>query len=118
MEVVVFDPINCMVRCTTCANTCPANAIGFPPLQDVLDLETRVLVHHAIEDNLTSRREQLQVPDLLPHPDRVIELEVTKIVDATLTTQLLTPRRCAARVVSASSSRVSTSRCRSPARPG
>ncbi len=90
MKAVVFDPINCMVGCTTCANTCPTNAIGFPPLQDVLDLEKRVLVHHAIEDDLTTRREQLQVPDLLPHPDRVVELEVTSIVDATPTTRLVT----------------------------
>jgi CDP-4-dehydro-6-deoxyglucose reductase len=90
MKAVVFDPINCMVGCTTCANTCPANAISFPPLQDVLDLERRVGVHHAIEDDLTTRREQLQVPDLLPHPDRVVELEVTSIIDATPTTRLVT----------------------------
>ena len=90
MKAVVFDPINCMVGCTTCANTCPTNAIGFPPLQDVLDLEKQVLVHHAIEDDLTSRREQLQAPDLLPHPDRVLQFEVTNLVDATPTTRLLT----------------------------
>ena len=27
MKAVVFDPINCMVGCTTCANTCPAKAM-------------------------------------------------------------------------------------------
>lgn len=90
MKAVVVDPLNCMVGCTTCANTCPTNAIGFPPLQDVLDLEQRVAVHHAIEDDLNARREQLQVIDLLPHPDRVVELEVTGIVDATPTTRLVT----------------------------
>lgn len=90
MKAVVFDPLNCMVGCTTCANTCPTNAISFPPLESVLDLEQQVVVHHAIEDDLNARREQLQVADLLPHPDRVVELEVTAIVDATPTTRLVT----------------------------
>jgi CDP-4-dehydro-6-deoxyglucose reductase len=95
MKPMVVDPLNCMVGCTTCANTCPANAIGFPPLQDVLYLEQRVSVHHAIEDDLISRREQLQFTERLPHPDRMVELEVASIVDATPTTRLLTlvPRR-------------------------
>ncbi|MGC8511306.1 MAG: FAD-binding oxidoreductase [Acidimicrobiales bacterium] len=95
MKAVVFDPLNCMVGCTTCANTCPTNAITFPPLESVLDLEQQVAVHHAIEDDLRARREQLEVPDLFPHPDRVVELEVTAIVDATPTTRLVTlaPRR-------------------------
>ncbi len=35
---VVVDPLNCMVGCTTCANTCPTNAIEFPPLSSVLGL--------------------------------------------------------------------------------
>jgi CDP-4-dehydro-6-deoxyglucose reductase len=95
LKPIVVDPLNCMVGCTTCANTCPTNAIGFPPLQDVLDLEQRVNVHHAIEDDLISRREQLQFTDRLPHPDRMVELELTSILDATPTTRLLTlaPRR-------------------------
>jgi CDP-4-dehydro-6-deoxyglucose reductase len=29
---VVADPLNCMVGCTTCANTCPTHAIRFPSL--------------------------------------------------------------------------------------
>jgi NAD-dependent dihydropyrimidine dehydrogenase PreA subunit len=28
---VVAYPLNCLVGCTTCANTCPQHAIGFPP---------------------------------------------------------------------------------------
>jgi CDP-4-dehydro-6-deoxyglucose reductase len=95
LKPVVADPLNCMVGCTTCANTCPTNAIGFPPLETVLGLEQQVAVHHAIEDDLLARREQLDAGDLLPNPDRLIELELTDIVEATPTTRLLTlaPRR-------------------------
>ncbi len=35
LKAIVVDPLNCMVGCTTCANTCPTNAITFPPLQVV-----------------------------------------------------------------------------------
>jgi CDP-4-dehydro-6-deoxyglucose reductase len=95
MKAVVADPLNCMVGCTTCANTCPTNAISFPPLRSVLDLEQQVSVHHAIEDDLLARREQLEFTDLLPHPDRMVELQVAEILDATPTTRLvtLTPHR-------------------------
>jgi CDP-4-dehydro-6-deoxyglucose reductase len=95
LKAVVADPLNCMVGCTTCANTCPTNAISFPPLQSVLTLEQQVSVHHAIEDDLLARREQLELTDLLPHPDRMVELQVAEIVDATPTTRLvtLTPHR-------------------------
>ncbi len=90
MKAMVFDPLNCMVGCTTCANTCPTNAIAFPPLRDVLDLELRVDVHHAIEDDLISRRDQLRAEDVTPHPDRAVELRVAHINDATPTTRLIT----------------------------
>ena len=29
---IVVNPIKCKVGCVTCANTCPVNAISFPPL--------------------------------------------------------------------------------------
>ncbi|MEM0216872.1 MAG: ferredoxin family protein [Candidatus Bathyarchaeia archaeon] len=29
---VVANPMNCLVGCTTCQNTCPQHAISFPPL--------------------------------------------------------------------------------------
>jgi len=29
---VVANPLNCLVGCTTCANTCPQHAISFPPM--------------------------------------------------------------------------------------
>ena len=34
-KAVVIDPLNCMVACITCANTCPTHAISFPPLETV-----------------------------------------------------------------------------------
>lgn len=89
LKAVVVNPMNCMVGCTTCANTCPVNAISFPPLQSVLDLEQLVDVHHAIEDDLLARREQLRITNILPHPDRLIEMRVRAIVDVTPTTRLV-----------------------------
>lgn len=73
---VVADPLNCMVGCTTCANTCPTHAIHFPPLSSVFALEGRPEVRHAVEDDLIARREQLAWYDDLPHPDRLVELVV------------------------------------------
>jgi CDP-4-dehydro-6-deoxyglucose reductase len=90
LKAVVIDPLNCMVGCTTCANTCPTNAISFPPLATVLDLEQQVVVHHAIEDDLVARRDVLQAVDVLPHPDRVVDLRLADIVDVTPTTRLVT----------------------------
>jgi CDP-4-dehydro-6-deoxyglucose reductase, E3 len=49
---VVVDPLNCMVGCTTCANTCPTHALHFPSLSTVFALEAKASVHHAIEDDL------------------------------------------------------------------
>lgn len=80
---VVVDPLNCMVGCTTCANTCPANAIEFPPLSSVLALEGRAEVRHAIEDDLLARHDILASPLAIPHPDRIIELRVEAIDPAT-----------------------------------
>ncbi len=75
---VVFDPLNCMVGCTTCANTCPAHAIVFPPIESVLALEGRAEVRHAVEDDLLARHEILASSVQVPHPDRIITLTVRK----------------------------------------
>ncbi len=75
-KAVVVDPLNCMVGCTTCANTCPTHAIHFPPLATVFALEGRPQVRHAIEDDLIARHDQLALSQLLPHPERIIELSV------------------------------------------
>lgn len=92
-KAVVVDPLNCMVGCTTCANTCPAHAIVFPPLQSVFALEGRTEVRHAVEDDLIARRGSLAWTDALPHPDRVVELIVAEISRPNPTTLIarLTP---------------------------
>jgi CDP-4-dehydro-6-deoxyglucose reductase len=89
-KAIVADPLNCMVGCMTCANSCPTNAIGFPPAQVVLDLEERPEVRHAIEDELLARREEVAAPDALPHPDRLVELEVRSIEEIGERTRILT----------------------------
>lgn len=59
---VVYDPLNCLVGCTTCANICPANAISFPSLETVDSLISQATVHHAIEDDLIGRKAELVAP--------------------------------------------------------
>jgi CDP-4-dehydro-6-deoxyglucose reductase len=78
---VVVDPLNCMVGCTTCANTCPAHAIAFPPIESVLALEARADVRHAVEDDLVARKDILSAAGAggLPHPDRIVALSVAAI---------------------------------------
>jgi CDP-4-dehydro-6-deoxyglucose reductase len=87
-KAVVADPMHCMVGCRTCASTCPANAISFPPGQVVLDLELRPEVRHAIEDELLARREQIALVDVLPHPDRMIQLDIREIREVGAATRL------------------------------
>ena len=86
---VVVDPLNCMVGCTTCANTCPTQAIEFPPLQTVFALEARAEVRHAVEDELIARRPELAASLQIPHPDRVVELSVEKISRPTANTLVM-----------------------------
>lgn len=76
---VVVDPLNCMVGCTTCANTCPTHALHFPSLSTVFALEAKATVHHAIEDDLIARKDQLEYKGNVPHPDRVITLKVSDL---------------------------------------
>lgn len=76
---VVLDPLNCMVGCTTCANTCPTHAIAFPAISAILDLEKLSKVHHEVEDDLLARRDTLASTIVVPHPDRIVPLVVTRI---------------------------------------
>lgn len=76
---VVVDPLNCMVGCTTCANTCPTNAIHFPSISTIFALEAKTVVHHTIEDDLITRKEQLAFTETIPHPDRVMNMKVTEL---------------------------------------
>lgn len=89
-KAVVVDPLNCMVACVTCMNTCPTHAISFPPLETVIALESRAEVHHAIEDDLLARREQLAWSEALPHPDRIVSLRVEKIETPNADTRIVT----------------------------
>ena len=76
---VVIDPLNCMVGCTTCANTCPTHAIEFPPIESVLALEGQALVRHSVEDDLQQRHDLLAAPSSIPHPDHIVVLAVAGI---------------------------------------
>jgi len=78
-KAVVADPLNCMVGCTTCANTCPTHAISFPSLDTVFKLEALPDVRHVIEDELVGRRDELAWLSVVPHADRVVNLEVSAI---------------------------------------
>jgi CDP-4-dehydro-6-deoxyglucose reductase len=92
-KAVVVDPLNCMVGCTTCANTCPTHAIEFPSISTVFALEARADVRHAIEDDLIARRSELASPYRIPHPDRVIEMRIDEMARPTANTLIvrLTP---------------------------
>jgi CDP-4-dehydro-6-deoxyglucose reductase len=76
---MVVDPLNCMVGCTTCANTCPTHAIRFPSLSTVFAMEGKAEVRHAIEDDLIARHDQLAATSQIPHPDRMVELQIEHI---------------------------------------
>lgn len=78
-KAVVADPLSCMVGCVTCANTCPTKAINFPSLDEISSLLSKPDVHHAIEDELLTRKEQLQWKDLIPHCDRIVNMVIDKI---------------------------------------
>jgi CDP-4-dehydro-6-deoxyglucose reductase len=86
---VVVDPLNCMVGCTTCANTCPTHAIEFPSLQTVFAMEARAEVRHSVEDELIARRGDLAFTSQVPHPDRVVEVQVEEISRPTAHTLLV-----------------------------
>jgi CDP-4-dehydro-6-deoxyglucose reductase len=89
-KAVVADPLNCMVGCTTCANTCPTNAIRFPPLSSVFALEGRPEVRHAVEDDLMARHDALAWPDAVPSHEKVVNLRVAKKTKAGPNTLILT----------------------------
>jgi CDP-4-dehydro-6-deoxyglucose reductase len=76
---IVVDPLNCMVGCTTCANTCPTHAIRFPPMATVFTLEGRPKVRHAIEDELIARTAELAWPLSIPDSDKLVELRIDHI---------------------------------------
>jgi len=78
-KAVVVDPLNCMVGCMTCANTCPTNAIHFPSLEAIMDLQAEPAIHQVIEDDLLARRNVLEIRRHRPSPDRIVQLAVARI---------------------------------------
>lgn len=89
-KAVVVDPLNCMVGCTTCANTCPTHAIRFPDISTIFALEGRPEVRHTIEDDLLARYDQLAWHDVVPHPDKIIALSVAAIAYTGTDTMVIT----------------------------
>ena len=81
MKAVVYDPLNCLIACKTCANTCPTNAISFPPLETVWSRLADPPVHHHVEDELLSRKDQLMLNDFPPEEERkhLVVREIRKI---------------------------------------
>ena len=78
-KAVVVDPLNCMVGCMTCANTCPTHAISFPSLDELMSLGALPSVHHSIEDELLAKRDAYALNRSIPSPDRLVQLEVARI---------------------------------------
>ncbi len=78
-KAVVADPLNCLVGCTTCANTCPEHAISFPPLDYVAGLLSKAETHHHVEDELVERKEQLFWRDSIPDEEKSKHLIVSSI---------------------------------------
>ena len=89
-KAVVADPLNCMIGCTTCANTCPTKAISFPLLDEISSLLSKPEVHHAIENDLLLRKKQLQLHDAIPHHDRIVSMVVDGISTVGKDTVLVT----------------------------
>ncbi len=57
---VVLRPVNCMVACVTCANTCLQEAINFPPVEQVRELIRKEKLLVRSKEELTMRREELK----------------------------------------------------------
>jgi CDP-4-dehydro-6-deoxyglucose reductase len=53
---VVANPLNCLVGCTTCENTCPQHAISFPPMSYLhKTIKKRGAIQHSRKE-LTSNK--------------------------------------------------------------
>ncbi|MEM2318931.1 MAG: hypothetical protein QW142_05910, partial [Candidatus Bathyarchaeia archaeon] len=58
---VVANPINCMVGCTTCQNTCPQHAISFPPLSYLHKLIKKNMVVQRSREELLANKTKYEV---------------------------------------------------------
>ena len=59
---VVYDPLNCLVGCTTCANVCPSGAISFPSNEAIRALQETPELHDYIWHELNDRKAELALP--------------------------------------------------------
>ncbi|RLF13113.1 MAG: 4Fe-4S ferredoxin [Thermoprotei archaeon] len=57
---VVARPLNCLVGCTTCQNTCPQHAISFPPLSYLHKLIKKYRVIQRSREELLANRERYE----------------------------------------------------------
>ncbi|MGQ9495858.1 MAG: 4Fe-4S dicluster domain-containing protein [Thermoanaerobaculaceae bacterium] len=58
---VVFAPLNCMVACVTCANTCTQHAISFPPLSSIHRLINEHKLIQKARQELNAAKEKYEV---------------------------------------------------------
>jgi CDP-4-dehydro-6-deoxyglucose reductase len=75
----VYDPLNCLVGCTTCMNTCPSGAISFPSLDVVEELEERADVRQNIWHELIDKKTEMAMPGTEEYPGIGRPFKVTKI---------------------------------------
>ena len=78
-KAVVAEPTQCAVGCTTCTNMCPTQAIHFPSLDQVVEILSRPEIRATVRDEVHTRHEQMEAHDVLPHPDRIVQLVVEKV---------------------------------------
>ena len=57
---IVANPLNCLVGCVTCENTCPQHAIGFPALSYLHRLIKKRGVIQQTKKELASKREKYE----------------------------------------------------------
>jgi len=57
---VVARPLNCLVGCTTCQNTCPQHAISFPPLSYIHKLIKKNKVIQRSREELHANKEKYE----------------------------------------------------------
>jgi CDP-4-dehydro-6-deoxyglucose reductase len=59
---VVFAPLNCMVACVTCFNTCPQHAISFPSVSTIHKWIKKHKLIQKTREELDSNREKFELP--------------------------------------------------------
>jgi NAD-dependent dihydropyrimidine dehydrogenase PreA subunit len=63
---VVVEPVQCMVGCTTCANTCTEQAISFQPISDLRLIIKRNKVLQRVKKVELLDRERFGLPAAAP----------------------------------------------------